>query len=125
MSLCFCLIFALAACKPPNKNQQSDSDSVLIDLRLRAAPSLGAADVEVLITEDGQAVSGAQVELVGDMTHAGMIPVLSSTQDVGGGLYQSEGFEFTMAGDWIISAEVVLPDGDKQLAELKVTVPSR
>jgi hypothetical protein len=42
------------------------------------------------------------------MTHAGMEPVITEATATENGLYQTEDFAFTMAGDWILQAEVTL-----------------
>ena len=70
-------------------------------------------------------VSGATVEVTGDMTHAGMVPVITEASESEPGLYRADDFEFTMAGDWIITAEVELPDGSKEMAETSLTVPGQ
>jgi hypothetical protein len=71
------------------------------------------------------APSGAQVEVTGDMTHAGMMPVIATATETEPGLYQTEDFAFTMAGDWILSAEIELPDGGTSSTEASVSVAAR
>ena len=45
------------------------------------------------------------------MSHAGMVPVLeTASADVPGRYYVPE-FNFTMAGDWVLTLEAILPDG--------------
>jgi len=75
---------------------------------------VGPATIEVALrSAQGSPVDGARVSVRGDMNHAGMKPVISEARDLGGGLYRTEDFRFTMGGDWIITAEVTLPDGKK------------
>ena len=74
-------------------------------------PQLGPATVTVTLTDSGGApISGASVELEGNMSHAGMVPVLGRAAEVAPGRYQAE-LEFTMAGDWFILVRAELPDG--------------
>lgn len=131
----------LSACKAPNNSQSSSTSSsstttsstpsatslegLKIRTELSGDPALGAAKLNVYVLNDGEGVTGAEVKVTGDMTHAGMVPVLASTTEVEQGLYASEGFEFTMAGDWIVTTEVELPSGEKGMDELKLTIPSQ
>jgi hypothetical protein len=69
------------------------------------------------------AIDGAEVEVTGDMTHAGMSPEIERAEEVEPGVYRAEGFKFSMAGDWFITAEIELPDGNKVTRTLPVTVP--
>ncbi len=137
------LVLVLAACKKPqtatsNTSSSSSSTSPItttppttsleglkIRTELSGDPALGAAKFNVYILNDGEGVSGAEVKVTGDMTHAGMVPVLADAQEVEQGLYASEGFQFSMAGDWIVTTEVKLPSGAEGMSELKLTIPSR
>jgi hypothetical protein len=64
----------------------------------------------VLTGEGGQAISGARVTVEGNMTHAGMVPVIADTRETNAGTYVAVGFRFSMAGDWFLTVRVV-PDG--------------
>ncbi|OGO70653.1 MAG: hypothetical protein A2Z37_00715 [Chloroflexi bacterium RBG_19FT_COMBO_62_14] len=55
-------------------------------------------------------MTGASVSLKADMTHAGMAPVLDDAEEVGEGLYRMS-FEWTMAGDWVLTVSGTLEDG--------------
>ncbi len=77
-----------------------------------APRTVGAAQVDVQLADaGGQPVNDAVMQLRGDMTHAGMQPVLATMVDLGNGQYRAEDFEFTMAGDWILTVQVQMPDG--------------
>jgi hypothetical protein len=113
-------LVASAACRPPAERADPNRP---VDVALRTAPArVGPAVVEVRLTIDGATVTGAAVEIVGDMTHAGMVPEVATAVDVGGGVYRSEGFTFTMAGDWVITAEVRYPDGVRGQGSTVVSV---
>ena len=123
--------FVLSACRPPDADGSEGSASGAVTtasglqarLELSPEPSLGTSPVSVFLLQDGAGVSGADIEITGDMTHAGMVPVIVNASESEPGLYIAEDFEFTMAGDWIISADIDLPGGESETVELDVTVP--
>jgi hypothetical protein len=71
---------------------------------------VGPAAIEVRLESDGQPGHGASVRVVGDMTHAGMVPVVAAPSTSAAAVYRTEGFAFDMVGDWVITAEVRYPD---------------
>jgi hypothetical protein len=72
---------------------------------------VGHAHLELKLSDpEGQDVQGAIITARGDMTHAGMTPVLAEATELGGGRYTVP-FEWTMAGDWIVTIQVELTDG--------------
>ena len=74
-------------------------------------PVEGDATITVTLTGAGDApLEGATVRLEGNMSHPGMKPVFRDAAEVGPGRYRAP-FEFTMAGDWIITVSADLPDG--------------
>jgi hypothetical protein len=83
---------------------------------------VGGGVVEVTLKDGDALVEGAAVEVHGDMTHAGMAPVIAAALEVEPGLYRTEVFGFTMAGDWIITAQAKAQDGRTAKAEAFVTV---
>ncbi|MDZ7800302.1 MAG: FixH family protein [Trueperaceae bacterium] len=119
------LTTALIACEAPDR-QASASGGVAPDVQVRLvlpdAPTVGPADITVHVTDGEAPVEGARVELTGDMTHAGMEPVIEAATGGEEGRYRTADFAFTMAGDWILTAEVTLPSGDTVLEETQVRV---
>jgi uncharacterized lipoprotein YajG len=94
-------------------NQQAGGANAEIRLAVQQT-AVGPAQVDVQLNDkQGQPISGADVQLRGDMTHAGMQPVLIAMEDVGSGQYRAPDFRFTMAGDWILTVEATLPDGSR------------
>ncbi len=79
--------------------------------------------VQVYDAEDNL-IDGAKVNIRGDMSHAGMTPVIRDIETGRDGQYETS-FEWTMAGDWFIDVTVTLPDGtqDKERFEYVVGVP--
>lgn len=128
------LVLAINACKPKAANTGSNAattsssqadDGVRIRTELVGDVALGAATVNIYLLEAGEGITGAQVEVTGDMTHAGMIPVISQAKEIEAGLYQTEDFEFTMAGDWFLITDVELASGKKLQQQIDLTVPHR
>ncbi len=122
------LLVLLAACRPPEGGAQGagadTSSGVRVSLELPQAPAVGPATVRVyLLGPDNEGVSNATVTVTGTMTHAGMEPVIAEATPTEGGIYETESFEFDMAGDWILTAEATLTDGGTAQAERPVTVP--
>lgn len=119
------LILALvcAACRPPtNETSGGTSDALQIEFGVDLEPGIGITPISVRIVQEGRAVAGASVEITGDMTHAGMMPVIREAVEVEPGLYRADTFEFTMAGDWFLTAEVVLSDGRRVSEILPLSV---
>jgi hypothetical protein len=100
----------------------SDLPDVGIKVMVNPNPPLvGEAMVTLTLTDaQGQSVSGAKVELEGNMTHAGMTPSQAQPQEVAPGRYEAP-LDFTMAGDWFILIRATLPDGRE--LERQVDVP--
>jgi len=51
-----------------------------------------------------------------------MTPVIRTLEETEPGFYAVDDFEFSMAGDWIVTAEASLPDGGSVEDEVTVTV---
>jgi hypothetical protein len=104
----FIAAMAVVGCQrgADNANDFTASLSVTPD-----PPRVGAAQVAVSLRDTvGQPVTGAQVELEGTMSHAGMTPVIAAATEDAPGVYRAD-LEFTMAGDWIIIVRATLTDG--------------
>ncbi|MDF1521812.1 MAG: FixH family protein [Trueperaceae bacterium] len=117
-------VATLVACDPPSDGEADARRPIAVALLERPA-RVGPATVEVRPALDGAPVSGARVRVVGDMTHAGMVPVVAEAPEVGAGVYRTEGFAFDMAGDWVLSVDVTYPDGTERAAALAVFVGGR
>jgi hypothetical protein len=72
----------------------------------------------------GAPLSGAEVLVEGNMTHAGMIPVFDTATMVGPGQYSVPDFRFTMAGDWVLTLRALLPDGRTAVLRTRTDVAS-
>jgi hypothetical protein len=89
-----------------------DLPDVQVDLAVDPTPPrIGPASIMVTLRDgNGQPITGATMELEGNMNHAGMVPVLAQASEVAAGRYQAN-LEFTMAGDWFILVRADLSDG--------------
>jgi hypothetical protein len=107
------LIFVTATITGCRAQVQSSEDAgVTIDLVVEPDELIvGNAVFAVRLTDQtGEPIDDAIVEVRGDMTHAGMSPVLASTSESEAGLYRIP-FEWTMGGDWLIDVTVTLAEG--------------
>jgi len=75
-------------------------------------PTVAPTRIIIILTDSlGAPVDGAEIRVEGNMSHAGMKPVLASAEAEGSGQYSVPDFTFTMAGDWTLTVEATLPDG--------------
>ncbi len=120
-SLILFLTFAivLAGCQ---RGSSEDISDIGIDLTISPDPPVvGQAMITLELTNaEGNPITGANLELEGNMNHAGMVPVFSQATELGEGRYEAS-IQFTMGGDWFILVKANLPDGRK--LERQVDVP--
>ena len=104
-------LLVLVGCR---QTTEATAENVNIEVALDTEMAMvGDATLLVTVTtDDGTAVNDATVAVTGDMTHAGMVPVIPEpVSEAEEGVY-SIPFEFTMGGDWIITVDVTLANGD-------------
>ncbi len=109
------LVSLVAGC---SRGEDDDSDSTLgVTVEIAVTPdppAVGPATVEVILTDEaGDPINGADLEIQGTMSHAGMEPVIVDATESQNGRYVSQGFEFSMGGDWIVTVRGTLPDGEQ------------
>lgn len=104
---------AAAGCTRGGEDSSDSAEDVNMEIQITPdPPEVGPAVIEVILTdEDGNPIAGADLEIEGNMSHAGMEPVIVNATGDQDGLYVTEGFEFTMGGDWIITVSGTLADG--------------
>jgi hypothetical protein len=84
-------------------------------------PRAGAVIIDLKLTDkSGGLVSGARVDLEGNMSHAGMNPISGEAKEIETGKYRGT-LELTMAGDWIVLVHITLPDGQKVQRQIEVS----
>jgi hypothetical protein len=112
----------LAACGGRASQQETQDDGYVMELEVLST-TVGPAALEIALTgPDGAPVTDATLNVRGDMSHAGMVPVLQEGHTRNRqGIYNVP-FEWTMAGDWIVTVEAGLPDGQMISRQFNLTV---
>ena len=120
------LALAISACA--RNDATSDTRGLQITL-LPAPEGINGTAITVLLADSaGTPITDATVGLEGNMSHAGMVPVMAAgVQDGADG--QTDGsysipFQFDMLGDWIISVTVERADGATVQKDIDVAVTS-
>ena len=99
VAVCACFVLA---CRPQGKSP----DLTFAHEISPQPPRVGKVTIELNIKDSsGAPVSGARLNLEGNMSHAGMVPVFVAMRETAPGRYQSS-MELSMAGDW----NVTIPD---------------
>ena len=115
------LSLVLVACGG-RQSQQTDSGGVNIDLEITNL-AVGESTLMITLTSaGGEQINDASLSVRGDMTHAGMTPVVREIDGGENGVYIVP-FEWTMAGDWIVTVDAKLPDGQtvtRRFEDLKI-----
>jgi hypothetical protein len=75
----------------------------------------------MIVGEEGAEIGDFTIDVRGDMSHAGMTPEIVTEAKGELGTYAVP-FEWTMAGDWIITISAKLPDGRNLIRTLPVQV---
>ena len=94
------------------KTRTDEAPDLEVQLTIEPSPAqMGAAELLIVLhSPNGTPITAAQIEVKGDMSHAGMTPVLGEAVAVEPGLYQVP-FEWTMAGEWHLTISGELADG--------------
>lgn len=113
----------LAGCGRIQQEPTEKADGLSLDLTLTPEqPAVGPATLLFTLTDQtGQPIDKAEIEVEGNMTHAGMVPVAGRATPEGQGRY-SVPFEWTMGGDWFLTVEITLADGTQAVREIPVSV---
>lgn len=84
-------------------------------------PSVGQASLEITLRDStNELLTGADVNIEGNMSHPGMQPVIAEAEEIEPGVYSAP-VEFTMAGDWFFIIESSLPDD--RVIERQINIP--
>jgi hypothetical protein len=112
----------LAACTRRSSAVDQAGD-VNLNWEIHPSPAVtGAAAIEISLTDaSGVPVRGARLSLRGDMTHAGMMPVMTDLRETDPGVYRGE-IEWTMGGAWILNVEGELKDGRTLKRQIDIEV---
>jgi hypothetical protein len=76
-------------------------------------PRVGPLTITLKVADaSGKPATGLEIELEGNMSHAGMTPVLAGAKEIEPGRYSST-MVLSMAGDWYFVVHMTLADGRK------------
>lgn len=125
--LLFLILLTAAGVLPGCGRIQTDQSLQTGDIQIGmtvepAQPAVGSATLIITLTDaSGQPIDDAHLEIEGNMTHAGMTPVMAQGSSGSNGRYQVP-FEWTMGGDWIVTVKATLADGWTVSREFPVAV---
>ncbi len=121
------LLMTVVACKPPEQRGAatgaSTSGGARLEMRVVGAVSTTGFALEVVATQDGSPLQGAEATVAAEMSHPGMPRLTWPAPEAEPGLYRVDDLKPDMVGDWILTAELVPPAGGKLTAELFLSVP--
>ncbi|MBK8986777.1 MAG: FixH family protein [Chloroflexi bacterium] len=104
------LLFLLLAACGERQSQAVNETGVVVTAQPETT-AVGETTLTVTLTDaDGQPVADAAVQVRGDMSHAGMVPVVRAALPDEKGVYVAP-FTWTMAGDWLVTVDFTLADG--------------
>jgi len=101
----------LLACTPKDKPATAQKD-VMVEWTVAPKPAkIGPLQLTLQVKDkEGKPVKATLVNVEGNMTHPGMVPLHAKAQEVKVGEYAAI-LTLNMAGDWILVADIKLPDG--------------
>ncbi len=108
------------------ESRSASSTIAQIDLTAVPFPAVvGESRLVIRVTDlAGQPISDAALSIKGDMTHAGMVPILAEISGGDEDGYYDVPFEWTMAGDWVVTVEAQLSDGARVTEQFDLSVLS-
>lgn len=116
-------VLVLGACAPAAPETAADAGVQMSIEVMPNPPVVGESMVMIALKgADGTPIDDAALNIQGDMTHAGMSPVIRDVNGAAEGVYTTP-FEWTMGGDWIVTVLATLADGTEieQTFDLSVT----
>ncbi len=112
------IIILLSGCgRIQNERFTNTQDEIPSDINLElelansgALNTAQAAELSISLTQKGEPVADATIDVEGNMNHAGMEPILITAEEVQAGEYRAT-LNWTMGGGWLITVRATLPDG--------------
>lgn len=116
------LLVALCCSMIGCQSSEDSTSDVQLEWELTPKPpSVGEATINITLRDStDQLLTGADVNIEGNMSHPGMQPVLAEAEEIEPGVYSAP-IEFTMGGDWFFLIESKLPDD--RTVERQINVP--
>ena len=99
-----------------------------LDVGISIAPTpatIGTSRILISVDDDGAPIAGAEVDVEGNMSHAGMVPVHERAEEIAPGSYAIAAFPFTMAGEWVLTVRVAREGEPVTTRERRVLVVAR
>ncbi len=124
LAIMVCSLLVAASCQRGSGTQaRGAAVSVEIVAIDPDPPVVGPATLQLrLLDSRGMPITGlGTVEVEGTMSHAGMRPVIVTARESSPGVYVTEGFTFTMGGDWIV---IVRGTWNGQRFEARTDIPA-
>jgi len=105
-------------------SQQAESADIEITMTaIPFPPHIGDSRLVIQVADKmGSPIDDAHLAIIGNMTHAGMVPVLAEVDGGGEAGVYTIPFEWTMAGDWVVTVDLQLPDGTKAQERFDINV---
>jgi hypothetical protein len=76
-------------------------------------PRVGQVTITLRVTNvSGKPITAARIKVEANMSHPGMAPVFADAAEIEPGGYRAN-MELTMAGDWVVIADVTMTDNRK------------
>lgn len=118
---------SLSACRQSAQPTPTPDPDIQLEWLNNDKPLRVGWDALVFTLKNAHAepIQGAIIEVRGDMTHAGMVPVDGKAE---GGTADGQyvvPFHWTMGGDWIVTVRATLPDGRTTQRRYDVQVRSQ
>jgi len=106
---CTAALFTSSCTKPA-----STPEAVAIEKTISPEPArVGPETINLKLSDaTGKPLTGAQIAVEADMSHAGMSPAFAVAKEAEAGRYETR-LDFPMAGDWVVLLHIKLPDGKK------------
>ena len=98
------------------------SDQITAEWMLDPSPPVAGGELvaRVALRDNAQRpVVGAKLHLEGQMSHPGMMPVLSDLIERGNGNYEAH-LKLTMAGDWVLVLTGEIPGGARITKQIEL-----
>lgn len=112
----------IGGCRRSSSQDEAVSDVNITLVVDPDAPVVGSATLRITLTDSNDTpINDAVLEIRGDMSHAGMEPVLANAEASQAGVYEVP-FTWTMGGDWIVTVTAILADGRIASREFDLTV---
>jgi hypothetical protein len=110
--LCFAIAVAILFMDDGCRKPAAPSGGISIEESITPQPvRTGTETISFLLRNAANSpVTGAHVQLEGDMTHPGMAPVFADAVEGAPGSYKAA-INFTMGGDWVVLFHITLSDG--------------